>query len=76
MNRERARASWEQFKGRAKQAWGRLTEDDFLRARGSRTRLMSRIETRFGDTRDAIKAKLEQVRRDRADRNGPPDARG
>jgi hypothetical protein len=35
MNRNQANGKWEQVQGRAKQVWGKLTDDDFTKAEGS-----------------------------------------
>ena len=35
MNQDQAKGKWDQIKGRAKEAWGALTDDDFKRAEGS-----------------------------------------
>jgi uncharacterized protein YjbJ (UPF0337 family) len=69
MNRDQVKGRWEQIKGSAKQLWGNLTDDDFQRADGSADKLYGIIQERFGDTKEAIKAKL-----DRLDRNARRDA--
>ena len=61
MNQDQAKGMWEQIKGRAKKAWAELTDDDFKRAEGSADKLYGIIQERFGDTKDAIKAKLDKI---------------
>lgn len=61
MNRDQVEGSWDQIKGRAKKAWGELTDDDFKRAEGSTDKLSGIIQERFGDTKAAIKAKLDEL---------------
>jgi uncharacterized protein YjbJ (UPF0337 family) len=61
MNKDQAQGKWEQVKGKAKKAWAELTEDDFLKAEGSADKLYGVIQERFGDTKDAIKAKLDKI---------------
>jgi uncharacterized protein YjbJ (UPF0337 family) len=58
MNQEQVSGAWDQLKGRAKKAWGELTDDDFTKAEGSADKLYGIIESRFGDTKDAIQSKL------------------
>jgi uncharacterized protein YjbJ (UPF0337 family) len=58
MNQEQLAGKWEQLKGRAKKAWGELTDDDFKKAEGSVDKLYGVIRERFGDTKEAIEAKL------------------
>jgi uncharacterized protein YjbJ (UPF0337 family) len=61
MNQDQARGKWDQIKGRAKKAWGELTDDDFKKAEGSEDKLYGLIREKFGDTKEAIKAKLDRL---------------
>jgi uncharacterized protein YjbJ (UPF0337 family) len=61
MNKDQVKGKWEQLKGKAKRAWGDLTDDDVKRAEGSADKLYGIIQERFGDTKEAIKAKLDKL---------------
>jgi uncharacterized protein YjbJ (UPF0337 family) len=61
MNRDQAKGKWDQIKGRAKKAWGELTDDDFKKAEGSVDKLYGVIQEKFGDTKEAIMAKLDKL---------------
>jgi uncharacterized protein YjbJ (UPF0337 family) len=61
MNKNQARGKWEQLRGQAKKAWGELTNDDFKKAEGSAEKLYGVIQERFGDTKEAIQAKLDAL---------------
>jgi uncharacterized protein YjbJ (UPF0337 family) len=61
MNDEQVVGKWEQIKGRAKKAWAELTDDDILRAEGSVDKLQGIIRERFGDTKEAVRAKLNTM---------------
>lgn len=61
MNQDQVSGKWEQLKGRAKKAWGELTDDDFAKAEGSKDKLYGIIQERFGDTKDAINKKLDKL---------------
>ena len=61
MNQDQAKGKWDQIKGRAKKAWGELTDDDFKQAEGSADRLYGIIQEKFGDTREAIQARLDKL---------------
>ena len=61
MNQDQAKGKWDQIKGRAKRAWGELTDDDFKKAEGSMDKLYGVIQEKFGDTKEAIKSKLDQL---------------
>jgi uncharacterized protein YjbJ (UPF0337 family) len=61
MNQDQATGKWDQMKGTAKKVWGGLTDDDFKKAEGSVDRLYGVIQEKFGDTKEAIKAKLDKL---------------
>ena len=61
MNQDQANGQWNQIKGRAKKAWGELTDDDFKKAEGSVDKLHGIIQEKFGVTKEAIKATLEAL---------------
>lgn len=58
MNKDQAEGMWEQVKGRAKRAWGELTDDDFLKAEGSVDKLYGVIQEKVGDSEERIREKL------------------
>lgn len=49
---------WDQLKGKVKQTWGDLTDDDLDVAEGEFDELVGRIEEQTGETREAIEDKL------------------
>lgn len=61
MNEDQAKGRWHQVKGRAKKAWGELTDDDFKKAEGSVEKLYGVIAEKLGDSKEAIKAKLDAI---------------
>lgn len=61
MNRDQTAGKWNQIKGRAKKAWGELTDDDFDKAEGSVDKLRGIIQEKVGDTKETIKAKLDAL---------------
>lgn len=61
MNQDQIEGKWEQIKGRAKKAWAELTDDDFKKAEGSLDKLYGVIQEKVGDTKEAVKAKLDKL---------------
>jgi uncharacterized protein YjbJ (UPF0337 family) len=61
MNKEQVKGEWDQLVGKAKRAWGELTDDDVLKAEGSADKLFGVIEKRFGDTKEIIKSKIDKL---------------
>jgi len=52
MNWDRIEGNWKTFKGRVREQWGKLTDDDLDRAAGKREQLAGRIQERYGIARD------------------------
>jgi uncharacterized protein YjbJ (UPF0337 family) len=60
-NSDQVQGQWEQFKGKAKRVWGELTDDDMVKAEGSIDKLYGIIQERFGDSKEAIKKKIDSA---------------
>jgi uncharacterized protein YjbJ (UPF0337 family) len=52
MNWDRIEGNWLQFKGKAKEQWGKLTKDDMDLLDGKREQLVGRIQECYGISRD------------------------
>ena len=57
--------AWDQFKGKVKQTWGQMTDDDCDVAEGKYDEMVGRIKTRTGETEEAVRERLECVLRPR-----------
>ena len=52
MNWDRIEGSWKQYMGKAREQWGKLTDDDWHVIKGKKDQLVGRIQERYGITRD------------------------
>lgn len=52
MNKDTIEGNWKQFKGKVKEQWGKLTDDDLDVVAGKRDQLLGRIQERHGISRD------------------------
>lgn len=52
MNGDRAVGEWKQAKGKVKQNWAKLTDNDLTYVNGQRDRLLWRIQERYGTAED------------------------
>ena len=52
MNWDRVEGNWKEFKGKAQQQWGKLTNDDLDVIDGRREELSGRIQKAYGVTKD------------------------
>ena len=59
MNWDRVQGNWKQFKGKAQQKWGKLTNDDWDVIEGGREELVGRIQERYGKQRDEAEREVD-----------------
>jgi uncharacterized protein YjbJ (UPF0337 family) len=48
MNKDKAAGQWKQLKGKVKEQWGKLTDDDLMVLEGDQDQLAGRIQQRYG----------------------------
>lgn len=61
MNKLQAKGNWNIAKGRLKQKWAKLTDDDLRFEEGQDEELIGRIQKRTGETREAVEKALEDA---------------
>lgn len=54
MDNLRLKGKWNELKGKAKQNWADLTDDDLLYVEGKEDELIGRIQNRTGKTKEEI----------------------
>jgi uncharacterized protein YjbJ (UPF0337 family) len=52
MNWDRVEGNWKQFAGKAREKWGKLTDDDWQQVAGKKDQLVGRIQERYGMAKD------------------------
>ena len=63
MNSDQMKGNWKQFVGKAKEQWGRLTNDDWTVVEGKRDQLVGKIQERYGITREEAQRQLDEFER-------------
>ena len=58
MNWDRIEGQWSQVKGKAREQWGKLTDDDVDVVAGKRDQLAGKIQERYGITKDEAEKQL------------------
>ena len=59
MNRDQIQGEWKQLKGKAKEQWGKLTDDDLTRVEGNIDQLAGRIQERYGIERAEAERQID-----------------
>jgi uncharacterized protein YjbJ (UPF0337 family) len=60
MDWNRVEGNWKQLKGKAKQQWGKLTDDDLATSAGRREELAGKIQERYGLAKDAAQKQVDE----------------
>jgi uncharacterized protein YjbJ (UPF0337 family) len=68
MNWDRIEGNWKQFKGRVREHWGKLTEDDVDVIHGRRDQLVGKLQEKYGIAREEAEKQVADflVRFDKA----------
>ncbi|MFU2315613.1 CsbD family protein [Rahnella sp. PCH160] len=60
MNKDQADGNWKQLKGKVKEQWGKLTDDDLTVLEGKRDQLVGKIQERYGYQKDQAEKELKE----------------
>ncbi len=58
MNKDTFEGNWKQLKGKVKEKWGELTDDELD---GNREQLVGKIHERYGKTKDEADEEIENA---------------
>jgi uncharacterized protein YjbJ (UPF0337 family) len=62
MNKLEIKGDWNLIKGKLKQKWAQLTDDDLQYLEGKQDELLGRIQKRTGESREAVETAIENYR--------------
>jgi uncharacterized protein YjbJ (UPF0337 family) len=60
MNWDRVEGNWKQFKGKVKEQWGRLTDDDLDVIDGKKDQLAGKIQESYGISKDEAEQQIDR----------------
>lgn len=60
MNWDMIEGNWKELSGKARQRWGKLTDDDWSMIGGRREELIGRIQQRYGKNRDEAEREVDE----------------
>lgn len=66
MNSDQVAGQWKQAKGKIKEQWGKLTDDDLKVIEGNRDQLVGRIQERYGIAREEAEKQVKEWQRTHA----------
>jgi uncharacterized protein YjbJ (UPF0337 family) len=59
MDWNRVEGNWKQMKGKVKEKWAKLTDDDLALINGKREQLEGKIQERYGLARDQVRKDVD-----------------
>jgi uncharacterized protein YjbJ (UPF0337 family) len=67
MNQEQASGNWKIFKGKVKEQWGKLTDDDLKVLEGNRDQLVGSVQKRYGIAKEEAERQVNEFRNRNSD---------
>lgn len=61
MDKDQFEGKWHEYKGKIKEKWGKLTDDDFMEIRGKKEALVGKIQARYGYAKEKIERELADL---------------
>jgi uncharacterized protein YjbJ (UPF0337 family) len=59
MNKLQFKGTWNEIKGKLKQSYGNLTDDDLTFAEGKDDELLGRLQKKLGKSKDEVRQMIE-----------------
>ncbi len=61
MNELKFKGSWNETKGKLKQKYGELTDDDLAFEKGKEDEMLGRLQSKLGKTKDKIREEIASL---------------
>ena len=61
MNKLEMKGTWNETKGKLKQKYANLTDDDLLFAEGKEDELLGRLQQKTGETKEALRESIRDL---------------
>jgi uncharacterized protein YjbJ (UPF0337 family) len=61
MNKLEMKGSWNELKGKLKQQYGNLTDDDLVFSEGKEDELLGRLQKKLGKSKDEVRQMIEKL---------------
>jgi uncharacterized protein YjbJ (UPF0337 family) len=62
MNADQIKGNWKQLKGKIKEQWGKLTDDDLTVINGQQDELIGKLQERYGYTKEQAEREIKHQR--------------
>ena len=59
MNQDTFEGQWQQMKGKMREKWGKLTDDDWTTIAGKKDQLVGKLQERYGVLKDEAEKQID-----------------
>ncbi|MBX9837205.1 MAG: CsbD family protein [Silvanigrellaceae bacterium] len=59
MNKDQFLGKWKEFKGKVKEKWGKLTDDDISQINGKWDQLSGKLQQKYGWTKERVEREMD-----------------
>lgn len=60
MNKDTVKGTFEQFKGKIKESWGKLTDDDIALFEGKKDQFFGKVQEKYGIAKDEAAKRIKE----------------
>lgn len=60
MNKEQVQGNWSQFKGKVKETWGKLTDDDIALYNGRAEQFYGKLQEKYGLAKEEAEERVRE----------------
>jgi uncharacterized protein YjbJ (UPF0337 family) len=64
MNKDILQGNWKQIRGKVKETWGELTDDDLAQVEGNYDQLVGKLQAKYGYSRDRAEREVDRFMAD------------
>lgn len=61
MNEDTVKGKWKQVAGKIKAKWGKLTDDDLVKAEGNKDYLVGKLQEHYGLAKEAAEKHVKEL---------------
>ncbi|MCX7114756.1 MAG: CsbD family protein [Gammaproteobacteria bacterium] len=61
MNKDIFEGKWEEIKGKVKQAWGKLTDDDLEQIKGNQQEIYGKLQKHYGYDKERAEKAIKEL---------------
>lgn len=61
MNKQTSKGKWRELKGKIREQWGNISDDELEKTQGNIDQIAGKIQTKYGESIDGTRKKLNTI---------------